>query len=77
MPSRTTPVESIHGLEKIKDLYLEYLQDDISQSKKAVWYNLFPEKAGVGVYTGENMKIESLHTKLRDNYDRWASLISK
>ena len=58
MPSRTTPVESIHGLEKIKDLYLEYLQGDISQSKKAVWHNLCLAKAGVEVYTGENMRVE-------------------
>ena len=34
-------------------------------------------KSGVEVYTGEKMRVESLHAKLRDNYDRWASLISK
>ena len=77
MPSSTTPVESSHGIEKIKDLYLEYLQDDISQSKKAVWRNLYLAEAGVEVYTGEKMRVESLHAKLRYNYDRWASLISK
>ena len=49
MPSRTTPVESSHGLGKIKDLYLEYLQGDISQSKKAVWDNLCLENAGLEV----------------------------
>ena len=77
MPSSTTPVESSHGLKKNKDLYLEDLQGGISQSKKAIWHNLCLAKAGVEVYTGEKMRVESLHAKLRDNYDRWASLISK
>ena len=77
MPSSNTPVESSHGLEKIKDLYLEDIQGDIYQSKKAVWYNLCLAKAEVEVYTGEKMRVESLHAKLRDNYDRWVSIISK
>ena len=77
MPSSTTLVESSHGLKKIKDLYLEDLQGDIFQSKKAVWHNLCLAKAEVEVYTGEKMRVESMHAKLRDNYDRWASLISK
>ena len=77
MLSSTTPVESSQGLEKIKDLYLEYLQGDISHSKKAIWHNLCLAKAGVEVYIGEKMRVESLHAKLRDNYDRWESLISK
>ena len=77
MPSSTTPVKSSHGIEKIKYLYLEYLQGDISQSKKAVWHNLYLVKAGVEVYTGDKMRVESLNAKLQDNYDRWASLIYK
>ena len=77
MPSSTNPVKSSHGLEKIKDLYLEDIQGDISQSKKAIWHNLCLAKAEVEVYTGEKMRVESLHTKLRENYDRWASLIFK
>ena len=62
---------------KIKDLYLEYIQGDISHINKAFWNNLCPVKSGVEVYTGEKMRVESLHAKLRDNYDRWAYLISK
>ena len=77
MPSSTIPVESSHGLEKIKDLYLEDLQGEISQNKKDVWKNLCLAKAVVEIYTGEKMRVESLHAKLQDNYDRWASLISK
>ena len=77
MSSSTTPVESRHAPKKIQYHYLEYIQGGISQSKKAVWHNLFLAKAGVEVYTGDNMRLESLHAKLRYNYDRWASLISK
>ena len=76
MHSRNTPVESSHGLEKIKDLYLEDIQGDISQSKKAVCHNLCLAKGGVEVYTGDKMTVESLHAKLRDNYDRWVLRIN-
>ena len=57
MSSSTTPVGSIHGLEKVKDLYLEYLQGEISQSKKAVWHKLFLETAGVEVYNIDKMRL--------------------
>ena len=77
MPSSTTPVKSSHGIEKIKYLYLECLQGDIYQINKAVRNNICLVKARVEVYTGEKLRVESLHEKLRDNYVRWASLIFK
>ena len=77
MPVVSASVESSHGFEKIRELFLHHLQQDSTQSKKAVWHNLCLAKAGVEVFSGERMWKDALHTKLRDSYDRWASLIFK
>ena len=77
MPVVSASVESSHGFEKIRELFLHHLQQDITQSKKAVWHNLCLAKAGVEVFSGGKMRKDALHAKLRDSYDRWASLISK
>ena len=70
------PILSSHGLTAIIDLFIKELDGPImTQGKKTVWHNLCLAKAGVEVYKGNKMKAEDQHKKLRDNYDRWASLI--
>ena len=70
------PVESSHGLERIKEIFMEEsLGGPIIQGKKAAWHHLCLVKAGVEVYTGGKLTAEGQHTKLRECYDRWARSI--
>ena len=72
------PVKSSHVLNTIKDIFLECLDGDLTQSTKAMWYHLCLIKVGVEVSEGNKSKLKDRATNIQEKNcmtDGWVSYV--